>query len=275
MWFRILIISIISCTLFFTSCSDDNDNQQTTGNSGLQLKLVDAPGDYLEVNVEIIDVLYNDQEGDNGWLSLGEPSDYPIQVDLTELVAGNELLLVDQLIPSGNLEQLRLVLSENNTLVIEDENGEPETVPLSTPSAQQSGLKLKLETELEAGFSYTFILDWDVDKSIVKAGNSGNYILKPVINVIPEVNSGSISGLVVDDVTTVANATVEVYNELDEYVTSTQTNELGAFLVQGLSEGNYTLSISVAGYEDYVSPDLIGVMSGVTADVGTITLIPL
>jgi hypothetical protein len=66
-----------------------------------------------------------------------------------------------------------------------------------------------------------------------------------------------------------------VYNELDEYVTSTQTNELGAFLVQGLSEGNYTLSISVAGYEDYVSPDLIGVISGVTTDVGTITLIPL
>ena len=94
------------------------------------------------------------------------------------------------------LKQFRLVLSDNNTLLLENETT---PIHLDTPSAQQSGLKLKLDTALEPGFSYTFILDWDVHKSIVKAGNSGKYILKPVIRVNTEVNSGSISGKVIGE----------------------------------------------------------------------------
>ena len=129
-------------------------------------------------------------------MSLGDPEDYPINVDLTELVAGNDLLLTDEIIPAGNLEQIRLVLGEDNTVVVENDSGEPETYPLNTPSAQQSGLKLKIEEELQAGFTYTFILDWDVNRSVIKAGNSGNYNLRPVINVIAEISSGSITGVV-------------------------------------------------------------------------------
>lgn len=269
-------ISLFLIFIFLVAaCSDSNTSDPVQGESRLQLKLIDAPGDYLEVNVEIIDILYNDQEGDGGWQSLGDPEDYPIQVDLTELVAGNELLLSDEIIPAGNLEHIRLVLSENNNLVIEGENGEPETHPLNTPSAQQSGLKIKLETVLEAGFTYTFILDWDVNESIVAAGNSGNYNLKPVINAIAEVNSGGISGTLMGVDAPIANATVEIYNELNEYVSATLTDDLGAFMQMGLAEGNYTLQISVEGYEPYVSPDLIPVTVGNITDVGEIALVPL
>ena len=148
------------------SCSDDNPENT----SRVQLKLIDAPGDYQEVNVEIIDVLYNSTENDEGWKSITEDDFSPIIVDLTELIAGNELLLSDVIIPSGMLQQIRLVLGDNNTLVVE---GEANPINLDTPSGQQSGLKLKTNTELEPGYSYTFILDWDVQKSVVKAGNSG------------------------------------------------------------------------------------------------------
>ncbi len=162
----IAIISIV----FVQSCSDNNENLEDTAR--VQLKLVDAPGDYLEVNIEIIDIQYNSSDDEEGWLSFTPESGYPINVDLTELIAGNSLLLTDQIMPTGLLKQVRLVLSNNNTLNVEGEEG---LIPLSTPSAQQSGLKLKLDTELEAGFSYTFILDWNVQESIVKAGNSGIY----------------------------------------------------------------------------------------------------
>ena len=257
------------------SCNNDTVDNSTNGTSTIQLRLVDAPGDYLEVNVIITDIRYNPSEGDEGWISFGEPADYPIEVDLTELIAGNDLLLTDEVIPSGQIEQIRLVLGEGNTLVIEDDNGEPYTVPLSTPSAQQSGLKLHLDTFLESGFTYVYILDWDVNESIVEAGNSGNYNLHPVINLIAEVNSGSISGIVMDDLLPLEDVVIQAFTVNNEYVTSTITNEFGEFLVSGLAEGEYILKIEEIGYEPYESTETINVINGAITDVGTIFLTPL
>lgn len=257
------------------SCNNDDTNNSTNGTSGIQLRLVDAPGDYLEVNVIINDIRYNPSDDDEGWISFGEPDDYPIEVDLTELIAGNDLLLADEIIPSGEIKQIRLVLGEGNTLVIEDDNGEPVTVPLNTPSAQQSGLKLHIDAFLEPGFTYVYILDWDVNESIIKAGNSGNYNLHPVINLIAQVNSGSISGIVMDDIFPLQDIVIQAYKGNNEYVTSTITNEFGEFLINGLVEGEYILKIEEMGYEPYESPLTIDVVNGAITDVGTILLIPL
>lgn len=268
----LLCVLLLSLTTF-QGCNDDSDDNTAR----IQLKLVDEPGDYLEVNVEIVDIQYNISDGEEGWMSFSPASGYPINVDLTELVGGNDLLLVDQIIPSGMLKQIRLVLSDNNTLVIEMEGGAPsEPIHLDTPSALQSGLKLNLNEELEPGFSYTFILDWVVQESVVEAGNSGMYNLKPVIKVNAEVNSGSISGMVIEtiDDASVAkdNVTVEVYTLDDMMVTDTLTDENGNFLVQGLSGGSYKLKISVEGYDAYESGEIV-VTVGDIIDAGTIELI--
>ena len=277
----IQLLSLFCFVFVLLGCSSSSDESvnapdpgDETGESRLQLILVDAPGDYLEVNVEIVDVLYNDQDGDQGWVSLGDPEDYPINVDLTELVAGNDLLLTDEIIPAGNLEQIRLVLGEDNTVVVEGDSGEPETYPLSTPSAQQSGLKLKIEEELQAGFTYTFILDWDVNRSVIKAGNSGNYNLRPVINVIAEISSGSITGVVQGNEEVLADVVIEILDENEEYVSSSLTDAFGVFLAQGLAEGNYKLSINVEGFDPYLSPESIPVTPGQVIDVGIIELTP-
>jgi hypothetical protein len=283
---RNIFYGIITLLMVFTfqSCANDsNDTIEKTAR--VQLKLVDAPGDYLAVNVEIIDIQYNSSEDGGGWKSFGTEADYPINVDLTELTAGNSLILADTIIASGMLQQIRLVLSDNNTLVIENEAGEAEEpVHLDTPSAQQSGLKLKLNETLEPGYSYTFILDWDVQKSIVKAGNSGKYNLKPVIRVNTEVNSGSVMGKVEGDLTddeienplAIEGATVEIYNdpilEGDESIASTYTNANGEFKFEGLAAGNYMLEIKADGFVEYESESDIAVTIGAVNDVGTITL---
>lgn len=266
----VITLAIISI-MVAQSCSNENDSNTAR----VQLKLVDAPGDYLEVNVEIVDVQYNSSEDEEGWRSF-ESFSGPVSVDLTELIADKSLLLTDEIIPAGMLKQIRLVLSDNNTLVIEEEGGEFEPIYLDTPSAQQSGLKLKLDAELEPGFSYTFILDWDVQKSIVKAGNSGIYNLKPVIKVNAEVNSGSISGRViemVEDVETVLEGvtTVMLSKGVDDWNTEADSN--GDFLFQGLAEGiGYTLTIEKTGYELYELTG-IDVTVGIVSEVGTIVLI--
>ncbi len=268
--------SFIILTLFvffgFQSCKND-----TIDTARIQLKLIDAPGDYLEVNVEIIDILYNNSENEEAWTSFIPVSGYPINIDLTELIAGNNLLLTDQIIPSGTLKQIRLVLSDNNNLVIEGE--EPISVHLDTPSALQSGLKLNLNTNLEPGFSYTFILDWDVNKSIVDTGNSGKYNLKPVIRVNTEVNSGSISGTVtgevenddIEEAVPLTNVSVSVYQD-DVYVAESLTDENGVFLIQGLDAGDYLIQIEQEGYDNYVSAAPITVIAGEVSQVATIEL---
>jgi gamma-glutamylcysteine synthetase len=86
-------------------------------------------------------MIKNNDEGDdeNGWQSI---ADIDQIVDLLELTGGESILLVDDFeLPSGMLNQIRLVLGEENTIVIE---GEEEPIPLKTQSAQQSGLKLKM-----------------------------------------------------------------------------------------------------------------------------------
>ncbi|WP_370480295.1 DUF4382 domain-containing protein [Tamlana flava] len=269
----ILGVAVIGLCLI-QSCDSNNDKT-----ARVQLRLVDEPGDYLEVNVEIIDIQYNISDGEEGWESFTPEGGYPINVDLTELVGGNNLLLSDQIVPAGMLKQIRLVLSENNTLVMEGENAEPsEPIHLDTPSALQSGLKLNLNEELQAGFSYTFILDWIVSESIVKAGTTGMYNLKPVIRVNAEVNSGSINGMVVETIeeSPVAkeNVTVEVYTLDDVMVTDTMTDEFGNFLIQGLGAGSYKLKISIEGYEPYESDEIV-VAVGEISDVGTIELLPM
>ena len=180
---HLLILSaIIIFTTVFTSCTN-NDNEK---NSRISIRLVDNPGDFDKVYVDVQDVLVK-KEGE-GWESIGNV-DAQIY-DLLTLTGGIDALLVDSEIPSGMLNQIRLVLGDQNSIVIDGI-----TFPLNTPSAQQSGLKLSVNTELVAGVAYNFILDFDVDRSIaIVAGNSANINLHPVIRVITEAESGAISG---------------------------------------------------------------------------------
>ena len=262
---------LISLLLF--NCNDRETDNET---ARVQLVLVDAPGDYEEVNVEIIDIQYNSSEGEKGWKSFTPENGYPIQVDLTKLIAGNDLLLTDEIIPAGSFKQIRLILSDNNTVLLE---GETTPVHLDTPSAEQSGLKIMLDEDLEGGSSYTFILDWDVQRSVVKAGNSGKYILKPVIRANAEVNSGTLGGQVVadplsddDDITQpLANVVVGVYTLEGVLVTQTQTNNLGNFLIHGLKAGEYKVKIATDTYMPYESA-AVNIVAGEVTDMGIIEL---
>lgn len=268
----------IVCAFISFSVFQSCDDNKITDTSRVQLKLIDEEGDYEEVNIEIIDILYNSSEDNEGWISFTPEGGYPIKVDLTELIAGNSVLLADEIVPSGMLKQIRLVLSNNNTLLLTDETS---LRPLDTPSAQQSGLKLKLDTELEPGFSYNFILDWDVHKSIVKAGNSGKYILKPTIRVNTEVNSGSISGKVIgedlkDDISgavPLSGVVVAIHKADDDtFIAESSTNKNGDFIIQGLDPDNYKIIIEDYDYINYESKEVIKVNAGEVINVGTIEL---
>ncbi|MFC0603652.1 DUF4382 domain-containing protein [Winogradskyella pulchriflava] len=234
------IVSIFVILLTLSSCND-SDSSNSSDTATLSVKLVDDPGDYQNVFVEIIDVKVKydsddfDEDDEQGWQSIGiiNPGVY----DLLELTGGVSLELVNnETIETGLIKQIRLVLGDDNSVLLE---GETETRPLNTPSAQQSGLKVMINQSIIAGYNYDFILDFDVEESIVMAGNSGNINLKPVLRANLEVNSGTIAGSI--QPSGIA-AEVVVTNGL--FSTTTYTNDFGDFQISGLPEGIYTVTVT-------------------------------
>jgi hypothetical protein len=235
-------ITSIIVLLLVLSCGD-SDSSNTTETAKVSVRLVDDPGDYQNVFVEVIDVMVkydggsNDEnDDDSGWESLGiiNPGVY----DLLELTGGVNLELVDdEEIETGTIKQIRLILGEDNSVVLE---GETEARPLNTPSAQQSGLKVMINQEILAGFNYDFILDFDVDESIVMAGNSGNINLKPVLRASLEVNSGTLVGNVTN-----LDVAVEVTVDNGQGLTaSTMIDAAGNFEIPGLPAGFYSVIVT-------------------------------
>lgn len=222
-------------TIFSISCNDNDDENRT---STINVRMTDAPGDYDAVNVEVLDVMVKSDSNtdDNGWISIGTV--IPQVYNLLDLTGGVNVLLADgAVIPSGNLGQIRLILGDDNTV----EKGGV-TYPLKTPSAQQSGLKLLVNTNLQPDFTYDFLLDFDVEKSIVvEAGGSGNFNLSPVIRVSSVANSGSIKGNVT---TTPEGVQVLASVLVNGNVVSAYADATGNFQINGIPAGTYSVTLT-------------------------------
>lgn len=175
-----LFVITILFTVLMTACSKEE------GYSDVQVRMTDEPGDFQKVNVEIlaVEVHYSDtEEGRDGWVTLATKSGIYdlllLQNDVTVVLANGGKL------PIGLVDQMRLVLGSENSIVIDDV-----VFDLKTPSAQQSGLKINLGTVFGPNKTYQILIDFDAGKSIVDHGN-GSFSLKPVIKVesIVEIDS--------------------------------------------------------------------------------------
>ncbi|HMP98786.1 MAG TPA: DUF4382 domain-containing protein [Cyclobacteriaceae bacterium] len=247
--------------LLLASCN--NDNQE--GTSRIVVRLTDNPGDYEAVNVDIqdIQVKASADEGENGWTSL--PGVNKGVYNLLELTNGTETVLTNSEYPSGRIGQIRLILGNENSVVI---NGV--TQSLMTPSAQQTGLKLILNADLINGITYSLLLDFDAARSVVKLGNGG-FILKPVVHVVAEAQDGAISGVMSPaDVKTA----IFVLSGTDTLRSAYSNASSGQFFIGGLPSGNFTVTFEPgdeSGYEPKVVEN-VAVSVGQVKELGTITL---
>ncbi|WP_258105476.1 DUF4382 domain-containing protein [Marinoscillum sp. MHG1-6] len=207
----------------FLSCSDNEG-----GSAKIQVSLVDAPADYDSVFVDIQDVQVNASGDPGGWISL-ESATMGVY-DLLQLTNGEEAFLGEVELPEGKLAQVRLILGTENSLVMDGE-----TYALTTPSGQESGLKLNVHADILAGITYKLVIDFDAAKSVVSAGSSGKYNLKPVIRAVFEATTGAIEGVI----SPVDSAAVIYAIQGTDTATSTYPDEDGMFLLRALPEGTY------------------------------------
>ena len=225
---RKFLLAVLSSILllFIVACNKSDTN----GKARLQVFLTDDPGDYQEVLIDVRDIMIN-VSGDtaNGWQSL--PGVQAGVYDLLKLVNDDDTLLVDAEIPEGRLHQIRLVLGTENFVRVDNQ-----LHPLETPSAQQSGLKLNVQHDVEEGLLYKITMDFDVAKSVKRTGN-GRYMLRPVIRTVLEAAGGSIKGVVVP-----GSFQTGVYAvQGSDTVASTFTDTGGGYLIRGLTPGGYAL----------------------------------
>jgi Domain of unknown function (DUF4382) len=243
----------------FESCKKNG------GSAKLAVYLTDDPADYAEVNIDIKEVLVN--VGGNGTDDWKSVSITPGIYNLLDFRNGLDVLLGSIELPAGKVSQMRMVLGTNNTLV--DSAGN--TYDLKTPSAQQSGLKFNLNNVvLTEGITYKVWIDFDAGRSVVKAGNSGNYNLKPVIRTYTEALSGAIKGIIMP---LAADAWVYAIKGTNDTVASAKPDAVtGMFLMKGIAPDTYKLGIDASNnYKDSVFTP-VAVTLGTVTNVGTITL---
>ena len=157
----------------------------------INVRLVDAPGDYKAITLNVQRVEIHTGEG---WRTLGTPD---VTVNLLELVNGVAATLVeDAVIDAGRYTQLRLVLGQGNTVTLEDDS----VHELKVPSGMQSGVKLTTSFDVAPNTTADLFIDFDAHRSIFvhKAGNSAKYILRPTVRAVDRVVTGAIVGTLRD-----------------------------------------------------------------------------
>jgi len=112
--------------------------------------------------------------------------------NLLDLVNGTLASLGKADLAAGSYDQLRLILKDPNYFVDDDDN----RIDLKVPSGLKTGIKVVGGFEIGAGQPTDLVLDFDAAKSIVRAGNSGKWLLKPTIKIAEMFTSPIISGQV-------------------------------------------------------------------------------
>lgn len=251
-WLMGLLVTVI-----VAGCGSDGGGG--TPQAGvLGVSLTDAPAcgfDQVNVTVDKVRVHQSSSVNENaaGWtdITLNPPRKINL-LNLNDPTQPNLALESQGETPlaAGHYTQLRLVLAPNNnngntpfanSVVLS--TGPTTEIPLVTPSAIQSGIKLIHQFTVDPGQRVDLLLDFDACKSIVQTGN-GTYKLKPVIKVIPFVLNG-IEGFVD---TSLPGENVIVSAQVDgEIVRATVPNTTKFFLARLPAGVNYDVVITADG----------------------------
>jgi len=270
---RVRLFTLILATGLLGACGGGGGGYSGSSDAGgtgtLRLALTDAPScGYDAVNVTVQKVRVHQSstaaDGDAGWSEVVlNPAR---RVNLLSLGNGVLSELGQTYLPAGRYTQMRLVLADSggatpmaNSVVLSSDQTE---VSLKTPSGQQTGLKTTVGITVAANQLADFVLDFDACKSVVVAGNSGQYLLKPVVSVIPRYVSGA-AGYV--DAATAASGTAQVsLQQAGVVVKATAPDSTGRFLLQPVAPGSYTLVVTANGRTTLV-------VTGVVVSSDTVT----
>lgn len=215
------------------------------GKALVNLRLIDAPGEFDEAWVEIlgVEILQGRSRtaSEANWIFI-EYQSVNQQVDISKLVGDGVLLLGRAEIPEGTISKIRLMLGQDHYLV---SNGE--RIPLNLAPGE-SGIELDVEYKLESSFSYDIYLDFDLDRSVRPSSDSLEFNLFPKVRSFVRQETSEISGRIRPQEVRPVLYALQGTDSI-----STLTNSVGEYTFRGLKGGRHTLQIlASAPYMDTV-----------------------
>ena len=274
----LLISGLVLAGLAACGGGGDSAPPTTVATSGtLRLALTDAPAcgyDAVNITVQKVRVHQSSTAGDAdaGWSEVVlNPAR---KINLLNLSNG----VLDELgqtpLPTGRYTQLRMILADNTGNTLANSvvpTGSSETA-LKTPSGQQSGVKANINIDIAENKLADFVLDFDACKSVVTAGNSGQFLLKPVVSVIPRYIS-AVAGFV-DAGLANGNTSVSL-QQGGVVIKATAPDSTGRFLLQPVGAGIYSLVLAAPGRTTAVITNVVVATDTVTSVNGSGTAFSL
>jgi len=235
-----------------TSCHKDN------GTGRLQVKLMDAPSPYdfdaIYLDVVGVEVNVEADGADPKWFVLSTGAGV---YNIMTLVNGSDVVLANAELPAGRLTQIRLILGDGNTIVVDGVSHQ-----LVIPSGDESGLKINVGEDIGDGDELTLMLDFDAAHSINVQGNGG-YHLKPVMRGVILERAGTVHGTVTAVHGSVAVVAVAGTREFTTYA-DPETNQ---FLLRGLPPGTYNVNVYYPDSDHAVVFDNVIVTAGAVTEL--------
>lgn len=184
------LIMIFVLALAFGFLSACNNNSSSSDSVPLTLSLTDGAVDYAEqVNLAITGLEVKSQNQSYRF-------DFATKAINLLALQGSEVveLINDEALPSGDYQWIRLFIDQAS-IVLEADGSE---IPLTIPSADQSGLKLISGFTLASNNPADFTIDFDLRKSLTVSGPTQNpvYKLTPAMRLINNIHAGHVSGTV-------------------------------------------------------------------------------
>ena len=251
-----LVMAFAAFTLL--ACSSGGSG----ANGTLSVGLTDASTDqYKAVYVTVSEIQVNraaeGEETEAGWISLSTPN---TTYNLFALINGVRESLGIVELQSGHYTQMRLILGDtpDSSINILSE-AHPfanyvidlnDTVhDLKVPSGMQTGIKIVHGFDVNENSTTELVLDFDAGASVVIAGNSGQYLLKPTIHVLELTEGSIISGSTIqasDD--SLLPGTVVSAQIFDSTASATQDRVSVEAATISNDDGNYSLFLSPGIY---------------------------
>jgi len=188
------LIFIAACLL--AGCGGGGGDSTETPMGRISLGITDAPVDgATAVVVKFTAVELKPEVGSAFTVNLT-----PAQsVDLLVLAGGgSRALLEEHSVPAGRYEWVRLLIeAQQNQPSSYIDFASGARYPLYVPSGSESGLKLIRGFTVAAGSNSNFTIDFDLRKSVIAPpGQAPNYLLKPVLRMVDNLQVGAIAGTV-------------------------------------------------------------------------------
>lgn len=228
-FYTLLLLVVLSG--WVGSCGELDNSPKALVN----ILLIDAPAQWDSVIVEIqgveLEFVPNGREGEIQKIFLPyEPGDK--QVDISKLVGGTALPVARNEMGLGVITGVTLKLGAGNFLFL-DEN----RYKLELPEAKTDYYQ-PIEVDLESGFSYDLILDFDLEKSIQVADSEPlTFDFNPTILAYSGIGKGDLTGT-----TSPTELRPAIYAIAGPDSVSTHTNSSGTFLFR-IPPGKYTVFI--------------------------------